>query len=137
MRIPGLTRCVVQDRIVRAMSITRAISILALCCSSALLAQAQGKGKGKAKTDPGPPKIQVLIITGINAHDWKGTTPVLRQTLEDTGKFDVRVVEEFRGAGSETLAPYDVVVLNHAGRRIWGEPQKKLLKISLPQVKGW
>ena len=66
-----------------------------------------------ASAQTGPPRIQALIITGQNGHDWKATTPVLRKLLEDTGKFDVRVTEEFRGAGPETLAPYDVVVLNY------------------------
>ncbi len=59
------------------------------------------------------PKLQALIITGQNNHDWRGTTPVLRKLLEDTGRFEVRVTEDFRGAGPETLAPYDVVVVNY------------------------
>src|ERR1035441_5212972 len=59
------------------------------------------------------PKIQVLIITGQNGHDWRATTPVLRKLLEDTKRFEVRVTEEFRGGGPETLAPYDLVVLNY------------------------
>ncbi len=71
------------------------------------------------------PKIQTLIITGQNGHDWKGVSPVLRKVLEDTGRFEVRIVEEFRGAGAETLAPYDLVVLNYYERRKpelrWGE----------------
>jgi len=73
------------------------------------------------------PKLQALIITGQNtaSHDWHGTTPVLRKLLEDTGRFEVRVDEEFRGAGAETLAPYDVVVLSYYdGRKPelrWGE----------------
>ncbi len=60
-------------------------------------------------------KLQALIITGQNTsgHDWHGTTPVLRKILEDTGRFEVRVTEEFRGAGPETLAPYDVVILSY------------------------
>ena len=62
-----------------------------------------------------PKKIQVLIITGQHQHNWKGTTPLLRKALEDTGKFEVRVTEEFRGGGPETLAPYDLVVLNYSG----------------------
>ncbi len=65
----------------------------------------------------GPPKIQVLIITGQNGHDWRGVTPPLRKILEDTGRFEVRVTEEFRGAGPETLAPYDLVVLNYFERK--------------------
>jgi predicted DNA-binding protein with PD1-like motif/type 1 glutamine amidotransferase len=67
-----------------------------------------------------PPKLAVLIITGQNGHNWRGTTPLLRKTLEDTGKFEVRVTEEFRGAGPETLAPYDLVVLNYFER---GRPE--------------
>lgn len=71
------------------------------------------------------PKLQVLIVTGQNGHDWRGTTPVLRKILEDSGRFEVRVTEEFRGAGPETLAPCDLVVLNYFERRRpelrWGE----------------
>lgn len=71
------------------------------------------------------PKLQALIIAGQNGHDWRATTPVLRKLLEDTGRFEVRVTEEFRGAGPETLAPYDVVLLNYYESRKpelrWGE----------------
>ena len=69
---------------------------------------------------PAPAKISVLIVTGQNGHNWRGTTPLLRKALEDTGKFEVRVTEEFRGAGPEALAPYDLVVLNYFER---GRPE--------------
>ena len=64
---------------------------------------------------PQPAKLQALIITGqnITSHDWRSTTPMLRKILEDSGRFEVRVTEEFRGAGADTLAPYDVVVVNY------------------------
>src|SRR5512134_2355202 len=65
---------------------------------------------------PDPSKIQVLIVTGQHVHDWRGTTPVLKQILESTGRFEVRVNEEFRGAGPETLANYDLVVVNYYNR---------------------
>src|SRR6266581_1591621 len=74
-------------------------------------------------TQPAPaqaPKIQVLIVTGQNGHDWRATTPVLRKLLEDTKRFEIRVTEEFRGATPETLAPYDLVVLNYFER---GRPE--------------
>jgi len=53
---------------------------------------------------PPSSRLQALIITGQNApsHDWRSTTPVLRQILEATGRFEVRVTDEFRGAGPET-----------------------------------
>lgn len=88
---------------------------LLICLAVAALAMAQTPA----------PKIQALIITGQNGHDWKATTPVLRKLLEDTGRFEVRVMEEFRGAGRETLAPYDVVILNYYEQKKpalrWGE----------------
>jgi uncharacterized protein len=83
-----------------------------------------------SQTPAAPPKIKTLIITGENAHDWRSVTPELRKVLEATGRFDVRVTEEFRGAGPETLAPYDLVVLNYQDRRPdqrWGERADKAL----------
>src|SRR5688572_22399243 len=73
---------------------------------------------------PDPNKVQVLILTGQNVHDWRGTTPLLKQTLEATGRFEVRVIEEVRGIGPETLAPYNVLVVNYYNRGAqdrWGE----------------
>jgi hypothetical protein len=60
-----------------------------------------------------PPKVKVLILTGVNNHDWVATTPLLRTILEQTGRFEVRVNEEGRGNGPETFAPYDVLLLNY------------------------
>jgi type 1 glutamine amidotransferase len=103
---------------------------LAICGATFLIGQdpaAAGKGKAKGKGPPGanhPERIQVLIITGQNPHDWRATTPSLRKTLDDTEKFETRVVEEFRGSGPEILAPYDVVVVNYYdgnARNRWGE----------------
>jgi len=92
---------------------------LALLLPAAVLALAFAQQPAVA------PKIQTLIITGQNGHDWRAVTPPLRKMLEDTGRFEVRVTEEFRGAGPETLSPYDLVVLNYYERKRpelrWGE----------------
>jgi type 1 glutamine amidotransferase len=113
------------------MKLTRAFLLLLLlgaACSA--LAQAP------------QPKLQALIITGQNVpgHDWRGTTPVLRKLLEESGRFEVRVVEEFRGAGSETLAPYDVVVLSYYDlgkpELRWGERAETALLNYLRAGKG-
>jgi hypothetical protein len=61
-----------------------------------------------------PPKIKVLILTGVGGHNWRATTPVLREILERTGKFDVYVNEEVRGNSLETFSPYDVLLLNYS-----------------------
>jgi uncharacterized protein len=90
------------------------LAIAAFICALGSLTGAQQPAQ------QGPPRIQTLIITGQNGHDWKGTTPILRKILEDTQKFEVRVNEEFRGGGPETLAPYDLVVVNYFER---GRPE--------------
>src|SRR5438128_1186215 len=37
------------------------------------------------------PKLAVLIVDGQNNHDWRKTTPVLKDALEKCGKFTVEV----------------------------------------------
>jgi len=91
----------------------------ALTVTALLIGAVGGAGRAQQPANA-PPKIQVLIVTGQNGHNWRGTTPLLRKILEDTGKFEVRVTEEFRGAGPEALAPYDLVVLNYFER---GRPE--------------
>jgi type 1 glutamine amidotransferase len=94
---------------------------------------------GQTAQPPAPAKLQALIITGQNNHDWRGTTPLLRKYLEDTGLFEVRITEEFRGAGPETLAPYDVVVLNYCDRKPeqrWGERAQQALLDFVSSGKG-
>lgn len=107
------------------------ITLPIVLAASLLLAQAPdsaGPGKAKGKSKAGPPganhpeRLQALIITGQNPHDWKGTTPSLRKTLEDTLKFEVRVVEEFRGGTPEMLAPYGLIIMNYYD----GRPQFRL-----------
>lgn len=102
-----------------------------------LLAAALGQAQAPAQA---PPKLQALIITGQNGHDWRGTTPVLRKMLEDTGRFEVRVTEEFRGGGAEALAPYDVLILNYYDgnrpERRWGDRADQALLDYVKSGKG-
>ncbi len=72
----------------------------------------------------GAAPIRTLIVTGhTDIHrDWRATTAALRTLLEQTGRFDVRVTEELRGASAATLAPHDLVVVNYFGRiEPWGD----------------
>jgi type 1 glutamine amidotransferase len=91
---------------------------------------------------PATPKIKTLLITGgaVGGHDWKTVSPLLKKALEDTGRFDVRVTEEFRGAGPETLAGYDLVVLNYYDGRnkelAWGERAQTALLDYVKSGKG-
>jgi len=90
---------------------------------------------------PDPDKIQVLIITGQHVHYWPDTTPGLKTALEDTGKFEVRVTEEFRGATAATLQNYDLLVMNYYDRRQdpvyrWGEEAEQAVEDFVRGGKG-
>lgn len=112
---------------------SKKIAILFLCLVALVPA-------GGAQQQTPPRKIQTLIITGQNGHDWRGTTPLLRKILEDTGLFEVRVIEDFRGASAETLRPYDLVVLNYFERRMpewwWGGQAENALLSWVRSGKG-
>ena len=73
-----------------------------------------------------PGKLRALVLSGRNNHDWRTTTPFLRQLLVDSGRFDVRVVEEPDGITQRTLAPYDVVVSDYCGPR-WDAATERAL----------
>ena len=100
----------------------KALHLVGAMCVGFLLAAATASAQPSPPPDPN--KIQVLIVTGQHVHDWRGTTPLLKQILESTGRFEVRVNEEFRGAGAETLAPYQLLVVNYYNRGVqdrWGD----------------
>lgn len=80
-------------------------------------------------------KVRVLILTGRNNHEWRVTNPYLREVLEDTGRFDVRVTEEPSGLTAETLRPYDVLVSNYCGPR-WGTTAEKAVAEFVQSGKG-
>lgn len=78
--------------------------------------------------------IRVLIMDGQNNHDWRTTTPILRDCLKATGRFHVDVAttpEKDRPATEwETFRPkfsdYRVVLSNYNGE-LWPEPVQKSL----------
>jgi type 1 glutamine amidotransferase len=83
-------------------------------------------------------RVRVLILTGESdypSHDWRTTTPFLRQILERTGRFDVKVAEEVRGLDGRSLAPYDLLVLNYNGPR-WGETTERAVEEFVSNGKG-
>ena len=64
---------------------------------------------------------------------------MLKQILEDTKRFEVRVIEEVRGIGPETLAPYDLLVVNYYNRGDkdrWGERANKAFEDFVRSCKG-
>jgi len=85
-------------------------------------------------------KAQILIITGQDAHPWREASPYLRGLLDETGKFEVRVTEEFHGAGPETLAAYDAAVLVYSDEKLavptWSEMTRNALLAFVASGKG-
>ena len=76
--------------------------------------------------------MKALIVDGQNNHDWKGTTPLLRRFLEETGLFVVDVAtspphgRDMSGFKPE-FAAYQVVVSNYNGDD-WPVTTKKALE---------
>jgi len=75
-------------------------------------------------------KLNVLIASGRWSveHDNGGRTfrlhnELLTTVLEATGRFRVRVMEDFRCIGPETLSRYDVVIIAREGRDTYFDPK--------------
>ncbi len=77
------------------------------------------------------PPLKALIIDGQNNHDWRNTTPLLRQPLEETGLFAVDVATSPPGGQDMSgfrppFADYDVLVMNYNGADWPEETQRDL-----------
>jgi type 1 glutamine amidotransferase len=97
--------------------------IAALCSSLFTIATVQ------AADSPAKAKTPVLLIDGQNNHDWKATTPLIKQTLEGSGLFTVEVATAPGKDGDmESFKPefskYKVVVSNYNGTD-WSEATRK------------
>jgi len=94
------------------------VRLLAALIAGLLLTASPGFSAGKP--------IRVLIIDGQNNHNWRATTPLMKQALEESGRFSVDVSSNLTpgdapGTIKETvpfppdLARYDVIVSNYNG----------------------
>jgi type 1 glutamine amidotransferase len=72
---------------------------------------------------PPQPKLSVLVVDGINNHDWERATRILKAILLDSGRFKVDVTtspsasapaDQWK-AWKPDFARYDVVVMNFNG----------------------
>lgn len=57
-----------------------------------------------------PELIRALLLSGANNHDWRTTTPRIKQILEDSGRFAVTVLEQTDQISAELLNDFDVIV---------------------------
>jgi type 1 glutamine amidotransferase len=56
--------------------------------------------------------IQVLLVTGVDLHKWRETTPVLVAQLQKDPRIEVHVSEDPLALATESLAPYQVILLH-------------------------
>src|SRR5438445_2009768 len=65
------------------------------------------------------PRLKAVIIDGQNNHNWKSTTPLLKQYLDETGLFTVTVATSPAGKDLKDFRPkfsdHQVVVSNYNG----------------------
>src|SRR5438270_832443 len=82
-------------------------------------------GLGAAPPPGAGPKVRVVLIDGQNNHDWRATTPVLKDALERTGGFAVGVASDLAPGDKPgrvatvpfppDLGKYDVLLSNYNG----------------------
>ena len=65
-----------------------------------------------ATADAAGPKAQILVVTGVDLHAWKKTTPVLVEELKKDPRLEVQVIEDPHLLGSLPLDRYDALVLH-------------------------
>jgi uncharacterized protein len=91
------------------------------------------------------PAVKVLIITGDHGHDWKRTTPFLKELLTKAGhKVDV-TESPSKDLTADNLAKYDVLLLNYRNtpkgakdrpESVWSDDNKKAFTASVKGGKG-
>jgi type 1 glutamine amidotransferase len=86
--------------------------------------------------------IKCLIITGDHGHDWKTTTPFIKEILEKGGiKVDVTETPA-KDLTSDNLAKYDVLFLNYKDTKkggpdtVWSDENKKAFTDAVSGGKG-
>lgn len=82
---------------------TLLLAALSLALFAAPQARADHHGEGK---------IRVLMMTGQNNHNWKETTPALKEVIEASGRFELTISETPWDFGPDAFDGYDVVFSN-------------------------
>ncbi len=93
---------------------TRISFVLAIAIFTCYVAVASAIDQANGKP------MNVLLIDGQNNHDWKATTPLIKQTLEACGLFKVTVATTpDKGQDMSSFAPsfdeFDLIVSNYNG----------------------
>lgn len=82
------------------------LALLALAVTSSVTSFAS------ADDQEGAGKIRVLMMTGQNNHDWKATTPALKEVIEASGRFELVIDETPWEFGPDAFEGFDVIFSN-------------------------
>jgi uncharacterized protein len=86
-------------------------------------------------------RLNVLLLTGKNNHEWQQTTPALQRILEESGRFTVTVLNDPSRCDAQFLAPYDAIVSNWTNfpdrDRVWGERSESAIVNFVRSGKGF
>ncbi len=104
-------------------------------CVSLLLLACLGAARQEAGT------IRVVIVTGYDyAHDWRKTTPALKEVLEADRRIRVNVLEGPEKLESADLKPYQVVLLHFSSgplnKKDFKDPGEEARTNLLEHVRG-
>lgn len=120
-----------------------------ICCVSSLVPQSsrsEPQAESAESVDAGGKKLRVLIVDGFNPyHQWQVTTPLMKQILEESGRFTVDVATApippgYEADASRPLEPvdnssfrphfrdYDVVIGNYVGPRWPAETEQEFVE---------
>ena len=76
-------------------------------------------------------KIKVLLVDGQNNHDWKRCSPVMIDTLQATGRFEIEraiVTKEEIADFNPDFAKYQVILSNYNGEPWLEETQRSFVQ---------
>ncbi|MFA5265895.1 MAG: ThuA domain-containing protein [Opitutaceae bacterium] len=60
-----------------------------------------------------PAPLRVMLLSGAGNHNWRETTPELCKILQETGRFQVDVIEDVPSVSADSFANYDVILSNY------------------------
>lgn len=87
-------------------------------------------------------KPRVLVLSGANNHNWRETTPAIKATLEESGRFTVDVEENVPAMKPGSFAPYAVILSNfntygkNQPPNVWDDATKKAFAAHMAKGHG-
>ncbi len=86
-------------------------------------------------------KLKLLILSGMNNHDWEETTPVLESLYLKSGDYKVEILQAPSKLSDQLLSEFDVVVSNWSNypsqERVWGQRAENALINFIESGKGF